>query len=217
MAALELSKATKQRLASMDPEDALDELERLKDEHNAKRREYRLRNIERIRPKEREQGARARKNNPKGVKKYRHTYQEKVNADPKRREELLAQKRELTKLSRKYEGKTEASRASGRKWAKKHQAQKYALRSPEELRKRLAKQVPGYLIGSAKTDVVNSAFESILARKISIDDIDTCVKPFVTQHNRMFDYFKHVSFDAPIPGTDNLKRGDLISSDTFHF
>ena len=37
------------------------------------------------------------------------------------------------------------------------------------------------------------------------------------RYNRMFDYWKTTSIDAPIRGTDDLRLSDVISSDHPHF
>lgn len=89
-------------------------------------------------------------------------------------------------------------------------AVKMARENPKELRALLAKQVPGYLDLQARNDVVNEAMSAILNRQVYYDDLGDCVKPFVTAHNKMFDYWKTVSLDAPVAGTDDLRMIDLL-------
>lgn len=101
-------------------------------------------------------------------------------------------------------------RATSQRAYQRTKAVKMAREKTEELRAILKRQVPGYLDLQARNDIVNEALSAILNRQVFFDDIGTCVKPFVTAHNKMFDYWKTVSIDAPVAGTDDLKLVDLL-------
>lgn len=212
---LKLSQKKIAELREMEPDEAEAEIQRLHEEARQRNKEWRMANKEAVR---------SHLNNYK--KKHRKKYlaararqREKINADPARRahraavrkawEERTGYKRPLP--SKEQEQRREALRYQRRK------TRTLARERPDTLRAAVQKLLPGYLTPPARMDVINSVLELALANRVRHDRLAEHVKECVAAYNRQFDYFKNVSIDAPIAGTDGLTRADLLDSETFHF
>ncbi|WP_273794346.1 hypothetical protein [Brucella intermedia] len=144
---------------------------------------------------------------------------ENINADPERRAHRAAVRKaweERTGYTRPVPSKEQEQRRQALRYQRR-KTRSLARERPEILRLAIQKLLPGYLIPSARMDVVNSVMELALANRVRHDGLADTVRECVTAHNRQYDYFKTVSIDAPITGTDGLTRADLIDSETFHF
>ncbi|KAB2666786.1 hypothetical protein F9K91_02275 [Brucella tritici] len=199
----------------MDTEEALDEVERLKNELREYKRKWREENREKYREYKREYVRQWRKKNPKKAKEIDKRKQDKIRGDPV----LLERARQLRRESRArtgiYTNKNERAIRMRRYYRNK--SLKMAREKPNELRALIRAMVPGYLDPSAKMDVIAAVMEMALKNRVEFIKLNEAVKAAVTAYNRQFDHFKNVSIDAPIAGTDGLTRADLLDSETFHF
>jgi hypothetical protein len=77
--------------------------------------------------------------------------------------------------------------------------------------------VPRTLPEHIRADVIAALALGVLERRFTINDLPAEAKREIAAHNRMFDRFKTVSLDAPMPGTDDMRRIDTIAADAMHF
>lgn len=119
-------------------------------------------------------------------------------------ERHLAYKREWSRKNR------EKVREQERRHYHRAKAANMARTKPDELRALLRRQLPGYLDAQSRADIINEVIAAILDHKVFYGELSTCVKPFVTAHNRMYDHFKTLSLDAPIPGMDGMTYMDRL-------
>ena len=211
-----LSKANFERIQSMDAEEAMEEVERLKEKERARQRAWRKANKEKAAKMARDW----RKKNKKRANEISRQCKEAIRNDPIRSE----RKKEVQRAWHANNTKERVrfrSTPENREYCKtyyyRRKTRVLALSSPDTLRRSIAALVPGYLQPAAKADVINSVMELALANKVDVRDIKASVKVCVSKYNRQFDNFKNVSIDAPMPGTENLKRSDTIESTVFHF
>ncbi|ELT50995.1 hypothetical protein [Brucella intermedia] len=206
-----LSKAKLEELRQMEPEAALAEAKRLRDEYNARQREKHAANPQKRRDWN-------NKHRAKHIKKYRadarRRYAE-AKADPERWKALQEHHARERKTKRKRN--PEAQRLKQLRRSQRVKTQRLARTDPAELRKLIKAYIPGYLDAAAKMDVINAVILQALDAKVPFNELAAWVKKAVTEYNRQFDHFKNVSIDAPIAGTDDLTRADLIDSEAFHF
>ncbi len=174
----------------MEPEEAEAEILRLREEARQRNKEWRMANEDAVR---RHLNKYRKKRIIAAIRKAweeRKGYTRPVPSKEQRRQALRYQRRKTRTIARER---------------------------PEILRLAIQKLLPGYLTPPARMDVVNSVMELALANRVRHDGLADTVRECVTAHNRQYDYFKTISTDAPITGTDGLTRADLIDSETFHF
>lgn len=206
-----LSKLQLETLRRLDPEEALSEAKRLRDEYNKRQRERHAADPEKRRNWN-------NKHRAKHVKKYRANARRRyaeVKADPQRWKDLQAHHARKRNPNRKLD--PEKLRLKERRRRQRVKTRLLARNDPASLRRLIKTHVPGYLIASAQMDVINAVILQALDAKIPFNELAAWVKKAVTDYNRQFDQFKNVSIDAPIAGTDGLTRADLLDSETFHF
>lgn len=215
-----MKRADFDRILQMDPVEALEEVDRLRDELREYKRQWREDNREKYREYKREYVRQWRKKNPKKAKEIDKRKQDKIRADPA----LLERARQLRRESRARNGgwgnekpTPEKQREYGKRKYYRAKARKMASEKPAELKALIRPMVPGYLDPSAKMDVIAAVMETALKNRVEFNKLNEAVKAAVTAYNRQFDHFKNVSIDAPIAGTDGLTRADLLDSEAFHF
>lgn len=201
------------RIKRMDEEDAVAELNRLKEEFSEKRREAYRSDPDRVMKNHKNWLQRNKKLSRAGDKKKWLA----IKSDPERHARYLAKSREQARKHPWRVKDAEKERERARRKYQRMKVQKLAQTDPQALRKMINPMLPGYFIASARMDVTAQVTTWALERKIPFDDLSTWVKKAVTEYNRQFDHFKNVSIDAPIAGTENLTRADLIDSEAFHF
>lgn len=153
-----------------------------------------------------------KKNNPGFRKKYREQEnkyrRERYATDKEFRERLIASKLDWQRRN------PDKYLASQRKYDLKRRSMLKGLGFPcgvearqRELmkidiyalaRKSLPQGLPAFIRDDVVTDIVLANLEGTLA----LDEVPTKAKEFLTAHYRMFDQWKKVSLDAPVPGTD---------------
>jgi len=79
------------------------------------------------------------------------------------------------------------------------------------------KQVPTSLPADVRDDVVSAILLAVLEGDITQRQISSSVKTYITKHYRMFNPYKNVSLDAPVPGASNLCYVDLLSNEDEHY
>ncbi|MND57642.1 hypothetical protein D3C80_487760 [compost metagenome] len=214
-----MTKAKLQIIQQMTPEEALSELEKLRNEWISKRREYNRQNRGKRAQAQREW---ALKNRAKKRAADR-AWKSKIKAeDPDRYKQMLdrmyaSRRAKNYKAVRKSPRPPEQVREHSRDYYWRKKAQNLATKNPQDIRKAIRAKLPGYLTEAARMDVANTVLQGMLSRHIRYDELHFHIKKAVTEYNRQFDYFKTVSIDAPIAGTDGLTRGDMLSNDTPHF
>lgn len=210
-----LSKANVQRLQSMNPEDAGAEVARLYEQHKEKRRAWRAANKE----KEYASQLKWRAKNAKKVRAINARSKAGRRATPEGRASLTATFKawkDRTGYKAPKISKDQAKQYDAQRYQRK-KTQNLAREKPDVLRAAIQKRLPGYLTPPARMDITSSVMELALAHQVRHDQLAETVKACVTAYNRQFDYFKNVSIDAPIAGTDGLTRADMLDADTFHF
>lgn len=216
-----LTKANFVRIQAMDAEDAREELARLHAAYLARAKEYRDANKERRRELAKAYYIANRATILKRVRSQSKARWAAIKADPDAHEKAKARNREKWHRIGKHQPKKPESPESRRirerslYWRRK--ARDKARNDPAAMRAMIRAHVPGYLIGTAQMDVINSVMVQILDLKVPLNELATWVKQAVTTYNRQYDHFKNISIDAPIAGTDGLTRADLLDSETFHF
>lgn len=75
--------------------------------------------------------------------------------------------------------------------------------------------VPHKYPRDVRDDIIMEIVLAILEGTHTVESAAKNLSKFAPGHHR--DSFKHVSMDAPVPGTDNLRIGDRIAADAFHF
>lgn len=106
-----------------------------------------------------------------------------------------------------------ASGRGGRRLAAKLRSQTPRGRNPE--REVASAAVPKSLPPDMREDLIS---DIILMRRDGFrGSPEEAFKIARTKYNRMFDYWKTTSIDAPIRGTEDLRLSDVISSDHPHF
>ncbi|MGB3348302.1 MAG: hypothetical protein WBA85_06005 [Brucella anthropi] len=209
-------------LREMEPEDALKEVERLRAAHDEKQRQC----SEKYDRREYRQAyyAAHKKRILKKQRVYNKRWRMMKKDDPIWQEANRARKREWAKADRdraRAAGektiRTDALREKDRRKRSRMKTQNLARKDPQALRKMISANLPGYLDAAARGDIIAAVMMNTLERKVLFDKLNEAVKECVAAYNRQFDYFKNISIDAPIAGTDGLTRGDLLSSDTPHF
>lgn len=212
-------KVKEQRKRARERRDA----EKRRQERLAKKREYqrayRAAHPDRVRESERKWKAA----NPDKVAAAQRKYAENRVLSPEARERKNASHRAWKKRN------AERVRAYNREYARRRAAAKGRMTLKgvgEALETALGKNtlyaaavaaVPRTLPRDVRMDVVSAIVLAVLEGEFAEADIASEAKRFVTAHYRMFDQFKHRSLDAVIPGTENLRLGDTIASDAFHF
>ncbi|MGB3351120.1 MAG: hypothetical protein WBA85_20315 [Brucella anthropi] len=208
-----MTKAKLQIIQQMTPEDAFEEMCRLRREHLERRRIYKIEHHEAIvasRKRYQEKHRQAL------LKSYKANWL-KLKSDPERHEAYLAKRRGVPRTVGPTKRNPESLRERDRRKRQRIKMQNLAQRDPIATRKLICSHVPRYLTAAARNDVINSVLLLALDRKVPNDDLATWVKKAVIEHNRQFDHYKTVSIDAPIAGTDGLTRGDMLSNETPHF
>ncbi len=211
-----MTKAKLQTLMQMEPEEALEEALRLRAAFNRKRRDNRAARKEIV-------AQQAKKWSSRYKAKRRKTSRARLAKikieDPNLYRSICDKKNARDRVRRlgKEQVRTDAMREKDRRKYQRIKAQDFARANHTEMRKLICVHVPGYLMAAAQMDVINSVMVQILDRKVPFNELAAWVKKSVTEYNRQFDYFKTVSIDAPIAGTDGLTRGDMLSNDTPHF
>ena len=210
---MRVSKSKMAELAKLTPEEAMKELSKIREEYNAKMREWRSKQGQKHKDRHAKLQRKWRKKNPERAREI-HAEWEARNPGKSREAKLKWSEK------RRREGRKEtpeAHKTHNARWYSRNKAVKLVNTDPATVRKMIAKQLPGYLTAETRNDIINEVIQAILARKVLFEEIQSCAKPFVTAHNRMFDHFKNVSIDAPIAGTEDFKLIDTIASDAFHF
>lgn len=208
-----ITKAKLQTLMQMEPEEAFEEMQRLRKEHLDRRRLYKLEHREGIiASRKRYQ----EKHREELLKSYKANWIKKKN-DAEWYEAYLAKRRGVPRTVGNKKRDPEYLREKDRRGRQRIKMQKLAQGDPLAARQLISTHLPRYLNASAQHDVINSVLALALERKIQHDEIATWVKKMVAEYNRQFDYFKTVSIDAPIAGTEGLTRGDVLADDTPHF
>ncbi|MGU3401552.1 hypothetical protein ACLBWS_17770 [Brucellaceae bacterium D45D] len=205
------------RIKEMTPDEALAEFSRLKEIHLEKRRAAHRANPQ----KSRDAYSRHKERNKMFAKKANRRRWERFKNNPDAYKRYLEAARERHR-KRRREGLVsvcdpEKVREKDRRKYQRKKLQKLAQTDPQALRKMISPMLPSYFIASARMDVTAQVMTWALERKIPFNDLAAWVKKAVTEYNRQYDHFKNVSIDAPITGTDNLTRADLIDSEAFHF
>ncbi|MBE0563629.1 MAG: hypothetical protein IH622_22815 [Ochrobactrum anthropi] len=77
------------------------------------------------------------------------------------------------------------------------------------------KIVPYKYPRDVRDDIIMEIVLAILEGTHTVESAAKNLSKFVPGHHR--DSFKQVSMDAPVAGTDNLRIGDRIAADAFHF
>lgn len=216
-----LKRQTIEELQAMEPEDALEEIAKLRREHaekrNAQNRARYHRNVEKARERKRKWYAALDPKRRKAMQKARWQV-EKSDQDymAKVRERNARRRRELG-LDKHRVRDIEKVREKDRRAYQRKKTQQFAKMKPDDLTVLIKRHLPGYLLAPARADIINSFMELALARKVQFNKLPETVKQCVAAYNRQFDYFKTVSIDAPIAGTEGLTRADLLDSEVMHF
>lgn len=208
-----LRKSDFERLRTMEPSEALAEAGRLHREYKEKKAAYYQANKERM---DAYSAAYQRKFKKKARAASRRSYA-KLKEDP---EWLAAYNKQRSENRRKRGYKreyTEALRERDRRRRQRIKTQMLAQTKPDELSAMIKQHVPLYLDAPSRMDVINAVTVQALARNVPFNDLAAWVRKAVTEHNRQFDYFKTISIDTPIAGTDDLRLIDRIEADAFHF
>ncbi|ABS14235.1 hypothetical protein Oant_1519 [Brucella anthropi ATCC 49188] len=217
-----ITKAKMKLLSDMEPDDALEEVRRLRAEYDEKQKKQR----EKYDRREYRQAYYAA-NKKKILKKqrvYNRQWRILKKSDPDWQEANRARKRAWAKADRdraraagEKAPRTDAIREKDRRKRSRMKTQRLARKDPDALRKMISARLPGYLDVAARGDVIAAVMTAALERKVLFDELNEAIKAHVTAYNRQFDHFKNVSIDAPIAGTDGLTRADTFDTETFHF
>lgn len=199
-------------LQQMDPDEAEEQMTAWRLEYNSKRREKVRADADRINERRRTYS----KKNPKKLRQYKRTFMAKVYADPERHAEYKrknAEKRRRLGLDKNRVYDPVKQREKDRRKRQRIKTQLMAQRDPMALRKLIRERIPKYLTAPSQMDIISAVMTLALDRKIPFDDLAVWIKKCVSEHNRQFDYFKTVSIDAPVAGTEDLKLIDLIAAE----
>ncbi|EXL04851.1 hypothetical protein BG46_24110 [Brucella anthropi] len=203
---MQLPKYKVEELRAMDPDEALEELKRFLAEHKKPQTDDR-------RQKHKEYMREWRKKNAKSVQASKKKW-EVANPEKHREQRARTRARFKERGGVKCRGDRKAQH---QRYASRKKLQGLLRLEPEKVTMVISRQLPKYLTAPARNDVFQSVFAAIVEGKILYDELSTCAKPFIAAYNRQYDYFKTVSIDAPIAGTDGLTRGDMLSNETPHF
>lgn len=87
---------------------------------------------------------------------------------------------------------------------------------PDTVYRMIAQAVSAALPRHMRDDVISSMLLAVLEGKLMLEQVSRRVREFVSEYNRQYDHYKHVSLDGMIPGT-TVRRIDTLADDTFHF
>lgn len=73
--------------------------------------------------------------------------------------------------------------------------------------------VPKYLDPHMRADICQDLIAGLLCGDFSENNLTQAVKETTRRYNQMFSRFGHVSLDAPMPGTDDLRLIDIITDE----
>jgi len=93
-----------------------------------------------------------------------------------------------------------------------------ALNSATDLMQLVDSVIPRGLPEFARADICQDVMVALLDGSLKLADLREGSKQYLAAYRKMFpDKFGPVSLDEAIPGTDGLRRVDLIASDAAHF
>lgn len=75
------------------------------------------------------------------------------------------------------------------------------------------KALPDGLPAFVRDEIIADIILAHLEGRLPVADVAAKAKQFVTAYYRMFDQWKTISLDAPVPGTDGLRLGDTIAAE----
>lgn len=88
--------------------------------------------------------------------------------------------------------------------------------NPDRVYQQIVALLPRGLPPHIRDDVAGTVCLQVLERQVPHDKMADAVRNALRAHNRMFDHFKTVSLDAPVPGTDGMTMRDrIVAPSTF--
>ena len=108
-------------------------------------------------------------------------------------------------------------KAADRRQYYRSKSKRIAQTDPMGMQRLVVSKLPSHLPSAIGNEVAAELMMEILAGKVDFREIEAAAKRMLKSYNRQYDYFKTVSIDAPIAGTDGLTRGDMLADDTPHF
>ncbi|WP_210212368.1 hypothetical protein, partial [Mesorhizobium sp. M4B.F.Ca.ET.049.02.1.2] len=143
---------------------------------------------------------------------YRLRYPEAAAASTKRyhdknRAEINARHREVYRLDR---DKILAQQRAA--YARKRSILQ-ANHSPEALMKAVYAAIPAALPKFIRDEVAGEMMLAVLEGKLQMDGIRRSVAEHLRRYNKVYDRFKFLSLDAPMAGTEDLRRIDTLTDE----
>lgn len=77
--------------------------------------------------------------------------------------------------------------------------------------------VPRGLPHDVRADVISQMALDVLEGWLDLADVKKAARQYLTAHDRASGRWDHVSLDAPMPGTDDLRMIDTLTTDTVRF
>ncbi|WP_043063039.1 hypothetical protein [Brucella anthropi] len=108
-------------------------------------------------------------------------------------------------------------RAAERRHYYRSKSKRIAQTDPTGMQRLIVSKLPSHVLLGIRNEVAAELMMEMLTGKVDYREIEIAAKRALTSYNRQYDYFKNVSIDAPIAGTDGLTRGDMLSNETPHF
>ncbi|WP_095199885.1 hypothetical protein [Mesorhizobium carmichaelinearum] len=84
--------------------------------------------------------------------------------------------------------------------------------NPEDVIRVVSRAVSAALPRFMRDDVINAMLEAVLLGDLLLENVGIRMKDYVRGYNREYDTFKMLSLDAPMGGTDDLRRIDLLEA-----
>lgn len=121
---------------------------------------------------------------------------------------------EVLRLSREsYARDREARLASRAKSYRKRKSKTAIVLNPDVVYRQIMAAIPRVWPRHVRDDIAGEMCLAVLEGKILVTDIDKEVRKFMTVYNRVYETYRTTSLDAPVAGTDNLRRIDTVSED----
>lgn len=90
-------------------------------------------------------------------------------------------------------------------------------KDPAGLYASIRRAIPRSFPADVRDDIATDISIALLDGEIALDEIETSVSQFLSKHYQGRDWHQNISFDQPIAGTNDLRLGDRIAADAFHF
>lgn len=90
-------------------------------------------------------------------------------------------------------------------------------RNPAAIMDRIKRAIPRGYPADVRDDVATDMTIALFDGEIALAEIERAASTFIAKHYRDREWHALISTDAPIAGTDNLRLGDTITADAFHF